>query len=156
MPEGIEDRDADVWEPLIAVADSVGGYWPSQARVSAVTLVTQSKAATPSLGIRLLSDLRSIFDGQDAMATTSILAVLHDLDESPWGDLRGNARMRSTRLRLISAANIGPNLFHQKRTVSWLISIPRSCSRSSTFLSDSGNRTYIMTARRMISGLVLK
>ena len=25
---------------------------------------------------------------------------------------------------LISAANIGPNRFHQKRTVSWQISIP--------------------------------
>ena len=41
----------------------------------------------------------------------------------------------------VSAANIGPNLFHQKRTVSWLISILRSCSRSSTFRSDKGNRT---------------
>ena len=50
------------------------------------------------------------------------------------------ARILSTRLRRISAANIGPNLFHQKRTVSWLISMPRSCSRSSTLRSDSGNR----------------
>jgi hypothetical protein len=25
MPEGIQDRDADVWEPLLAVADLVGG-----------------------------------------------------------------------------------------------------------------------------------
>ncbi len=33
---------------------------------------------------------------------------------------------------------IGPNLFHQYRTVSWLISIPRSSSRSSTFRSDCG------------------
>ena len=48
------------------------------------------------------------------------------------------------------------NLFHQKRTVSWLMSIPRSNSRASTFRSDSGNRTYIMTTRRMISGEELK
>ena len=38
----------------------------------------------------------------------------------------------------ISVANIGPNRFHQNRTVSWLISIPRSCRRSSTLRSDSG------------------
>jgi hypothetical protein len=31
-----------------------------------------------------------------------------------------------------------------------------SCSRSSTFRSDSGKRTYNMTASRMISGLVRK
>jgi hypothetical protein len=53
-------------------------------------------------------------------------------------------------------ANIGPNLFHQNRTVSWLTSIPRSCSMSSTFRNESGKRTYNITARRMISGLVLK
>jgi hypothetical protein len=39
---------------------------------------------------------------------------------------------------------------------SWQMSMPRSCSRSSTLRSESGNRMYIITARRMISGLVLK
>ena len=34
--------------------------------------------------------------------------------------------------------------------------IPRSCRRSSTLRSESGNRTYNITAKRMISGLVLK
>ena len=43
-----------------------------------------------------------------------------------------------------------------KPTVSWLISMPRSCRRSSTSRSESGNRTYSITAKRMISGLVLK
>src|SRR3984957_4488888 len=37
----------------------------------------------------------------------------------------------------ISAANIGPNPFHQNRTVSWLMSIPRSANKSSTLRSDS-------------------
>ena len=34
--------------------------------------------------------------------------------------------------------------------------MPRSCKRSSTLRNESGNRTYSITARRMISGLVLK
>ena len=46
--------------------------------------------------------------------------------------------MCATRLFRISAANIGPNRFHQNRTVSWLMSIPRSAKRSSTLRSDSG------------------
>ena len=41
----------------------------------------------------------------------------------------------------ISAANIGPKRCHQNRTASWLAPTPRSCSRSSTFLNESGKRT---------------
>src|SRR3984957_15133869 len=44
--------------------------------------------------------------------------------------------MYATRRLRISAANIGPNRFHQNRTVSWLMSIPRSANRSSTLRSD--------------------
>ncbi len=102
MPEGIVDRDADVWEPLLAVADAAGGYWPERARVAAVALVALSKAATPSIGILLLSDLRRVFDDRDAMTTVSILTALHEVDESPWADIRGkplNDRGLATRLR---------------------------------------------------------
>ena len=66
------------------------------------------------------------------------------------------ARIWLTLFLRISAANSGPNLFHQNRTVSWLMSMLRSCNRSSTFRSDNGQRTDIITAKRMISGLDLK
>jgi hypothetical protein len=69
---------------------------------------------------------------------------------------RGPRRLPATRFFLISAANIGPNRFHQNRIVSWLMSIPRSANRSSTFRSDSGYFTYIITTRRMTSGELLK
>jgi hypothetical protein len=48
MPEGIQDRDADVWEPLLAVADLVGGAWPVRAREAAKVLVAASKETEPS------------------------------------------------------------------------------------------------------------
>ena len=38
----------------------------------------------------------------------------------------------------ISAANVGPNLFHHNHTVSCQMSTPRSASRSSTLCSESG------------------
>ncbi len=91
MPSGVVDRDADVWEPLLAVADAAGGDWPERARVSAVTLVTLSRAATPSLGIRLLSDLRTLFADRDHLATSAILSELHAIEDAPWGDMRGKA-----------------------------------------------------------------
>lgn len=89
MPNGIVDRDADVWEPLLAIADMAGGVWPELARVSAVTLVTLAKAGTPSLGVRLLTDLRTVFGQKENMTTTSIIEALVAMDESPWGELNG-------------------------------------------------------------------
>ena len=43
----------------------------------------------PSLGLRLLGDLRTVFGDRDAMWTVEILLSLVDLEESPWGDLKG-------------------------------------------------------------------
>lgn len=101
MPAGIEDRNADIWEPLLAVADAAGGHWPERARVAAVALVTASQDDTPSLGIRLLADLRDIFGDRASMSTIDILAALHQIDDAPWSDLRGkqlDARGLSIRL----------------------------------------------------------
>ena len=93
MPPGIEDRNADVWEPLLAIADAIGGDWPERARVAAVALLGAAREAEPSLGIRLLIDMKTIFDQKsaDALPTTVILKTLVDLPESPWGDLKGKA-----------------------------------------------------------------
>jgi hypothetical protein len=102
MPAGIEDRNADVWEPLLAVADEAGGDWPQRARDAAVALVGSAAEAEPSLGIRLLADLRTVLGNSEALATAVVLAALIDLPESPWGDLKGkpiNDRRLATRLR---------------------------------------------------------
>jgi hypothetical protein len=102
IPKGIEDRDADVWEPLLAVADAAGGDWPQRARVAAVALVAEAKGSTPSLGVRLLADLRTVFADNEVMSTESILAALHQIDEAPWADLHGkplDARGLGNRLR---------------------------------------------------------
>jgi len=89
LPGEIQDRDADVWEPLLAVADAVGGDWPSRARVAAVSLVLVSREAEASLGVRLLMDLRVIFGSDRELPSKVILDRLIALPESPWGDLRG-------------------------------------------------------------------
>lgn len=91
LPEGIEDRNADVWEALVAVADLAGGEWPDRARVAAVSLVAQSQDRTGSLGVMLLRDLRTVFGDVDRLPTETILERLHLIDESPWADIRGKA-----------------------------------------------------------------
>jgi hypothetical protein len=89
MPPGIEDRDADVWEALLTIADAAGADWSAKTRAAAVALVADAKAATPSLGIRLLADIRAVWDGTDAMHTDALLDALNKLDEAPWGELKG-------------------------------------------------------------------
>ncbi|MFE0845402.1 DUF3631 domain-containing protein [Streptomyces rochei] len=91
MPEGVTDRPADVWEPLLAIADAAGGTWPDRAREACVTLVTASKANDKgSLGVRLLTDLRDhVMAGIDRLPTVAILDRLNALDDAPWADLHG-------------------------------------------------------------------
>jgi hypothetical protein len=88
-PPEIQDRDADVWESLIAIADIIGGPWPERARVAAVALVAASKDAEPSLGIKLLTDCKVVFAHHEALSSKVLLKELIEIEESPWGDLRG-------------------------------------------------------------------
>ena len=87
MPLGVADRDADVWEAPLAIADAAGGEWPARARAAAVALVAESKASSPSLGIRLLADIRTVFGDRDRMTTEDLLAALISLDEAPWSEI---------------------------------------------------------------------
>jgi hypothetical protein len=110
MPEQIKDRDADVWEALLAVADVAGSEWPERARKAAVALVTQSKEMTPSLGLRLLADLRTVFGTEDKLPTEKILRALHVMDEAPWGDLRGRPMTDRDLAKLLKPYEIKPKL----------------------------------------------
>ncbi|WP_371598928.1 DUF3631 domain-containing protein [Streptomyces sp. NBC_00564] len=91
MPDGVTDRPADVWEPLLAVADAAGGDWPRRAREACLTLVKASQTNDKgSIGIRLLTDLRDhVLIGIDKLPTVAILDRLNALDDAPWADLNG-------------------------------------------------------------------
>jgi hypothetical protein len=90
MPAGVEDRDADIWEALLAIADLAGGHWPDTARAAAVALVNESKTRRPSLGVQLLEDIRTAFRhlGHDRLPTAELLETLNDMAESPWAVIR--------------------------------------------------------------------
>ena len=89
FPAEVEDRGADVWESLLMVADLAGGDWPRRAREAAVALVAVSWGEAESLGVRLLTDLRTVFGTEQRMTTAMILKELLAIEESPWADLRG-------------------------------------------------------------------
>lgn len=81
----IEDRPADLWEPLIAVADLAGGDWPARARRAAVVLTkSRDDSAKASLTTQLLRDIRTAFGDADALPSAALLSRLTADEEAPW------------------------------------------------------------------------
>jgi len=107
IPDGIVDRNEEIWEPLLAVADAAGGEWPEKARKACVALCKAAEDRRVSLGNRLLGDLRILFGKADAMTTATLLDLLVSDnskldDDAPWADLWGkaiNARKMAELLR---------------------------------------------------------
>lgn len=118
MPDGVTDRDADVWEALLAVADVAGGTWPVRARAAAVALVTEAKESTPSLGLRLLADLRDLFGDADKVPTDTLLRKLNAIDEAPWGDMRGKPLSDLGLAKRLKGYGIKPKLVRIGESVS--------------------------------------
>jgi hypothetical protein len=88
MPQldDITDRTADIWEPLIAVADLAGDHWPDSVRHACKVLTDNVDSADMSLRLRLLSDLREVWpEGYTFTATAELLQRLAEVPEAPWG-----------------------------------------------------------------------
>ncbi|CUU57824.1 Protein of unknown function (DUF3631) [Parafrankia irregularis] len=85
----VDDRAADTWEPLIAVADHAGEAWPDRARQALAVLLAETAAADedPSITVRLLSDTRTAFGTDTAITTTRLLTLLNADVEAPWADM---------------------------------------------------------------------
>jgi hypothetical protein len=89
LPDEIQDRDADVWEPLIAVADAAGGYWSTRSREAALEMVREAHDTPATLGIKLLTDIRTVMTDVDRISTGDLLKALHAIDTAPWGSIKG-------------------------------------------------------------------
>ncbi len=88
IPEGLSDRAADVWEPLLAFADLAAGGWPEQARHAALGLATGGEVEDQSHRIRVLADLRTVFENAnvDRLASAALVERLNALEDSPWAE----------------------------------------------------------------------
>jgi hypothetical protein len=91
VPDALDDRAADGWEPLLAIADLAGNHWPARACQAALELSTGDSREDDSLGVRLLADARRIFDERDVdrLATVELIDFLAVDKESDWADWRG-------------------------------------------------------------------
>jgi hypothetical protein len=109
IPDELSDRQGDICEPLLAIADAAGDAWPQRARDALVELCT-SDAQEESVNVKLLSDIRSVFDalGIDRMPTKDLLEQLIEQEtDGPWAiwwesDIRhGNTKGPAAKLARI-------------------------------------------------------
>ncbi|SAK97663.1 hypothetical protein AWB75_07141 [Caballeronia catudaia] len=94
LPAALHDRAADNWEPLLQIAETVGGVWPETARRAALALSGEAEASQ-STGTELLTDIHEVFETQNAQRIFSadLLNALLSDEEKRWATWRGGRPM---------------------------------------------------------------
>lgn len=91
LPDELNDRAQDSWEPLLAIADLAGGEWPRIAREAALALsgAAHDPTSTPS---DLLADIKLAFDTCKKeklwLWTDELMTALIQDAERPWRDYK--------------------------------------------------------------------
>ena len=98
LPDGVTDRPAEIWEPLISIADLAGEHWSERSRAACISMCRRTIEGKTTLGVRLLEDLRTVFaiaKDPPALHTEVIIEKLCAGagagldDDAPWSDLYG-------------------------------------------------------------------
>jgi hypothetical protein len=105
VPEALNDRAADNWRPLLAIADLAGGDWPERARQAACLL--SGEAHDDAIGVELLKDIRFAFGDAAAIRSADLVAKLAEDPERPWADWKHGRSLSQNQLgRLLSKFGI--------------------------------------------------
>jgi putative DNA primase/helicase len=83
-PEQLNDRAADNWRPLLAIAELAGGEWPTMAREAACLL--SGEPHTDAVGIELLKDIREAFGEDQVVRSAELVTRLTADPERPWAE----------------------------------------------------------------------
>jgi hypothetical protein len=88
FPAGLNDRQQDITEPLLAIADTTGGEWPERARRALATICTGEAAADESIGTKLLADVKAVFaeGDRDRIASRELAEALGQMEDRPWAE----------------------------------------------------------------------
>lgn len=81
-PSALDDRAADCWGPLLALADLAGGDWPERARRAAIAISGGKEEA--EMGALLLKDCVEVFGAAERLSTSELIERLCRLELAPW------------------------------------------------------------------------
>ncbi len=117
LPESLSDRQQDGAEPLLAIADAAGCEWSDRARAALVELLTGAVAEDQSERVRLLADIRDVFNstGRDKLSTNGLLGKLTQDETLPWGEFSNGRPLTAIGLaRLLKPFGICPGTIRLK------------------------------------------
>jgi hypothetical protein len=102
MPEGVDDRAADCWEPLLAIGDLFGSAWSARARRAAQEIVAGRIEEDDSVGVQLLLAIHGVFtEDYTTMHTSDLVTRLNEYEEANyrnWNNGRGINAMDLARI----------------------------------------------------------
>jgi 5S rRNA maturation endonuclease (ribonuclease M5) len=111
IPSQLSDRQADVCEPLLAIADLAAGNWPQDARRALVELCVRAQAQDDSIGVQLLRDIKAIFGEKkiDELTSSDLAEALAKIETSPWGEWSKGKPLSTAKLaRLLKPFSVYP------------------------------------------------
>ena len=85
LPNSLNDREQDNWEPLLQIAMVAGDEWLKIGTTAAVKL-SGSESVVQTIGTELLSDIKEIFEEKkiDRISTSELIKALCADGEKPW------------------------------------------------------------------------
>ena len=88
IPQGLTNRAADIWEPLLALADLAGGRWPGLAREAAKGLTARAQGYSPTGALLLDILLVFVASKRGQVFSREVVEGLLRCGERPWTELR--------------------------------------------------------------------
>lgn len=112
VPEELNDRAADNWRALIAIADQAGGDWPARARNAALDLSSSRAGESETLRGMLLADIREHFlaKGLEQVKSEMLVSSLSTMSDRPWPTFdRGRPMSAAGLARMLKPYKIYPS-----------------------------------------------
>ena len=109
LPDFLNDRAQDSWEPVFAIGAVAGGEWYEKL-VEASRQLSAEREEDDQL-VLLLDDIRRIFDklGNDRITSAMLVDRLAQYKDRPWGDWNGSRSLTERQLaRLLKPLHIRP------------------------------------------------
>jgi hypothetical protein len=93
IPAQLGDRAADIWEPLLVLADIAGTEWCALARNAATFTTQKTNEVNPTAS--LLADVKSVFEARqtDRLWSRTVATALNEMSDRPWRELTYGARI---------------------------------------------------------------
>jgi hypothetical protein len=90
IPPGFHNRVRANWKPLLAIAENARDEWKRAAWQAAGAIEKVKATFETSIGVQLLSSIRTLFEANhvDCMTSQQMVAYLTADSEEPWADYR--------------------------------------------------------------------